>query len=214
MLKQNYFENKNFYKKETINSLSQLWLKHWLSEIISYVKHLAKSLVVNIWKQKYLFTISVSNIAYKFCFSYKNRCLMQCYKVITNKNSSDCLLINIADDLTSVDKMIFGDSPYRSFLHVSRLHSLYFKMNEISRRLCHLRHKCSFSSDMLLVNFLFCFLNKNIFRIFNLTFLKVAQLITCNKFRFIGNKSSNFFYRYVIRGIYNGGNLAKFKAGI
>lgn len=70
MLKHDYFENKNFYKKETINSLSQFWLKWCWNKIISYVKHLAKSLVVNIWAQKYLFTISVSNISYKFCFSF------------------------------------------------------------------------------------------------------------------------------------------------
>ena len=214
MLKHSYFENKNFYKKETINSLSQLWLKQWLREIISYVKHLAKSLVVNIWPQKYLLTISVSNIAYKCCFSYKNICLMQCYKVITNKNGSDCLLINSADDSTGVENMIFGDSPYRSFLHVSWLHSLYFKMDEISRWLCHLSHKCSFSADMFLVNFPFYFLNKNISQIFNLVFFRVVQLKIHINCRVMGNKSSNFLYRYLFRGAYNGGNLAKFKAGI
>lgn len=143
---------------------------------------------------------------------------MQCYKVITNKNSSDCLLINSADDSTSVDKMILGDSPYRSFLHVFRLHRQYYAIDRIRAKTygfkSHFFNKCSFSPDMSLVKFSSYFLNKNISQIFNLTFLKVAQLITCNKCRVIGNKSSNCAYRYLVRGVYNGGNLAKFKAGI
>ena len=203
MLKQGYFEIENFYKKETINSLSQFWLKHWLSEIISYVKHLAKSLVVNIWEKKYLFTISVSNIAYKFYFYMKNRCLMQCYKLITVKFCSDRLLSKNTDDSTSVDKMIFRGSPYRSFLHVSWLHMPYYAIDRIRAKTYGFKlfflNECSFSSDMFLVNFVS---------------FRVAQLITCNKSRVIGNKSSNVVYRYLFRGIYNGGNLAKFKAGI
>ena len=121
MLKQSYFVIRKFYKKEGLSSLALFYLSPLFSKIISYVKHLAKINLVNICKQKYLFTNSVSNCDSNIKFFMKYRDLIQCYKMLTVKNSSELVLINIDQELTVVKKTTCDIFSYRSFLQLFRL---------------------------------------------------------------------------------------------